>query len=80
MRVISGSRENRWETMAIFLVRNRAGTDSKESSEYRNKWMDWRNRFNKTIMEWLECKLHEGRDYFSYHSPQCLTRSLPGKW
>lgn len=31
------------------------------------------NRFNKTIMEWLECKLHEGKNYFVYYYIlQCL--------
>lgn len=26
-----------------------------------------RNRFNKTIMEWLKCKHHEGREYLVYY-------------
>lgn len=29
--------------------------------------MYMRNRFNKTIMEWLKCKYHEGKDYLVYY-------------
>lgn len=56
--------------MAKFLVRNGAGLDSKEHTGHRNKRileMYLGNRSNKTVMEWVECKLHEDRDYFVYY-------------